>query len=424
MESALEKIGRRADDQGHEYRALDRAGQHRRRRGMADAVVRGGERRRDGDAAIASVGNGRGVRGVVTRAGDFALELQRRQQREDGQDSEREPAASGHESIIPLGFLPEIQVDRSRIFRSDLVASGRHTVSDVPTAIAIPSARLDPEAHGTPCLIVLYGRPLGRRLPLDRPEVIVGRSDTAAIQVDEDWVSREHARIEVRERGCTLEDLGSTNGTWVNDARVTTTALADGDLIRVGQTVFKYLSGANIEAKFHEAMYRLTITDGLTGAVNKLAFLDALDREITRARHDRVNVSLAIFDIDFFKNVNDTWGHLAGDAVLRELSRVASGQVRPVDTFARYGGEEFALILPGMSRESARDACDAIRLLVGRTPFSHDGHALRVTISCGVATVDFGDIPASATVSPAEFIARADDRLYDAKQRGRNRVSC
>jgi two-component system cell cycle response regulator len=297
-------------------------------------------------------------------------------------------------------------------------------VSDVKTAIAIPSARLDPEAHGTPCLVVFYGRQLGRRHLLDRPEVVVGRSDSAVIQVDEDWVSREHARIAVREHVCTLEDLGSTNGTWVNDARITTTELCDGDLVRVGQTVFKYLSGRNIEAKYHEAMYRLTITDGLTGAVNKLAFLDALEREITRARHDGVHLSLAMFDIDFFKNVNDTWGHLAGDAVLRELSRLAAGQVRPVDTLARYGGEEFALILPGASLESAREACEAIRLLVGQAAFSFDDHPLPITISCGVATLDFRDMSGSATVSPATFIARADERLYDAKQHGRNRVSC
>jgi len=296
-------------------------------------------------------------------------------------------------------------------------------MSDVKTAIAIPSVRLDSEARGTPCLIVFYGRQLGHRHVLDRPEVVVGRSDSAAIQLDEDWVSREHARIAVHEQGCTLADLGSTNGTWVNDARVATTELGDGDLIRIGQTVFKYLSGRNIEAKYHEAMYRLTITDGLTGAVNKLAFLDALDREITRARHDRVSLSLAIFDIDFFKRVNDTWGHLAGDAVLRELSRLAAGQLRPVDTFARYGGEEFALILPGASRESAREACEGIRALVGQTGFSYDEHPLPVTISCGVATMDFQDASESATVSPATFIARADERLYDAKQRGRNRVS-
>jgi diguanylate cyclase (GGDEF)-like protein len=296
-------------------------------------------------------------------------------------------------------------------------------LSDVKTAIAMPAPRGPVEAPGTACLIVYYGTHLGRRYLLDQPEVVLGRSAGAAIQIDEESASREHARITVRGRDCLITDLTSTNGTWVNDARVGTIELVDGAMVRVGQTVFKYLTGTNIEAKYHEAIYRLTTTDGLTGAVNKLSFLDALERELTRARHDAVSLSLAIFDIDLFKRVNDTWGHLAGDHVLRELSRLVAGQIRPVDTFARYGGEEFALILPGVDQEGARAVCERIRLLVSECSFLYDQQPLPVTVSFGIAAIDFRETPAQRGVlDPSTFIAKADERLYEAKQSGRNRV--
>jgi two-component system cell cycle response regulator len=296
-------------------------------------------------------------------------------------------------------------------------------LSDIKTAIAIPTVTSPADTPGTPCLVVYYGTHIGRRYLLDQPDVVVGRSDGAAIQVDEDSVSREHARLTVRGRDCLITDLASTNGTWVNDTRVETVELSDGAMVRIGHTVFKYLTGTNIEAKYHEAIYRLTTTDGLTGAVNKLSFLDALERELIRARHDAVTLSLALFDIDLFKHVNDTWGHLAGDHVLRELSRLVAGQIRPVDTFARYGGEEFALILPGVDREGARTVCERIRGLTSECAFVYDQQTLPITISFGIVAVDFRDTATGlAAPSPSTVIARADERLYEAKQSGRNRV--
>jgi two-component system cell cycle response regulator len=277
---------------------------------------------------------------------------------------------------------------------------------------------------GTPCLVVYYGRFLGRRHALDKPEVVLGRADTAAIQVDHESVSREHARVTAFGGTCRILDLGSTNGTWVNDRRVEETELRDGDLVRVGQTVFKYLTGTNIEAKYHEAIYLLSTTDGLTGAANKSSFLDILERELRRANRYGRRLSLAIFDIDLFKHVNDTHGHLAGDYVLRELSRLVAEHVRRVDTFARYGGEEFALILPEVDRDGARTACEKLRTLIKEHTFTFDGAILSITVSFGVTTVDLR--PSTGTSDPppdaARVIAAADGKLYQAKESGRNRV--
>jgi two-component system cell cycle response regulator len=277
---------------------------------------------------------------------------------------------------------------------------------------------------GTPCLVVYYGPNLGRRHALDRPEVVVGRSDSATIQVDHESVSREHARILVQGGMCQIADLGSTNGTWVNDERVADAALRDGDLVRVGQTVFKYLTGANIEAKYHEAIYLLSTTDGLTGAANKSSFVDILERELRRAHRYGRKLSLALFDIDLFKQVNDTWGHLAGDYVLRELGRLVADHVRRVDTFARYGGEEFALILPEIDRDDARTVCEKLRTLVGAHPFTYEQAVLSITVSFGVATVDLRAATATSgpPPDPASVIAEADEKLYEAKKSGRNRV--
>jgi two-component system cell cycle response regulator len=277
---------------------------------------------------------------------------------------------------------------------------------------------------GTPCLVVYYGRSLGRRHVLDQPEVVVGRSDAAAIQVDQELVSREHARVSVLGGTCRIQDLGSTNGTWVNDRRVEEAELRDGDLVRVGQTVFKYLTGTNIEAKYYEAIYLLSTTDGLTGAANKSSFLDILDRELRRAHRYGRRLSLAIFDIDLFKHVNDTRGHLAGDYVLRELGRLIADHVRQVDTFARYGGEEFALILPEIDRDDARTVCEKLRTLVSEHTFTYDGVVLSITVSFGVATVDACASPGKSDPPPdaARVIAAADGKLYEAKASGRNRV--
>jgi len=277
---------------------------------------------------------------------------------------------------------------------------------------------------GTPCLVVYYGRYLGRRHALDKPEVVLGRSDAAAIQVDHESVSREHARVTVLGGTCRIADLRSTNGTWVNDKRVEDTELRDGDLVRVGQTVFKYLTGTNIEAKYHEAIYLLSTTDGLTGAANKSSFLDILERELRRANRYGRRLSLAIFDIDLFKKVNDTWGHLAGDYVLRELGRLVGDHVRRVDTFARYGGEEFALILPEIDRDGARTTCEKLRTLISEHTFTYDGAVLAITVSFGLATVDLGPSTVKSDPPPdaARVIAAADCKLYEAKASGRNRV--
>ena len=271
---------------------------------------------------------------------------------------------------------------------------------------------------GDGCLVVFYGQNLGRRYFLNKPEQIMGRSDSANIQVDQDSVSRQHAKVVTVDGRSWIYDLGSTNGTFVNDYRVGDMELRDGDLVRVGQTIFKYLSGSNIENKYHEEIYRLTTIDGLTEAFNKRYFMDTLERELNRAqRYDR-GLSLVLFDIDHFKKINDTYGHLAGDYVLRELASLVNQNIRRQDVFARYGGEEFAIILPEIDTQGSVLVCEKLRHIVEQHHFQFGDDVIPVTISLGIHTYE----ATKQKVGTEAFISEADSRLYAAKQGGRNRV--
>ncbi len=271
---------------------------------------------------------------------------------------------------------------------------------------------------GEACLVLIYppGPDMGKRFALTRNEVVLGRGSDCDIQVDRDSVSRRHARVFRATEQWMVEDLQSTNGSYVNDVPVQNSPLRDADFLKIGAAIFKFLSGQGVEASYHEEIYRMTIVDGLTGAHNKRYFLEFLEREIARCSRYRRPLSLLMLDIDHFKSINDQHGHLTGDFVLRELSRRLLGRVRREELLARYGGEEFAAVLPETDLTGARIFAEQIRRLVADTPFEYEGDRFNVTISVGVTSVEGEDI------DPLAFIKRADDNLYRAKREGRNRV--
>src|SRR5262245_1282580 len=267
-------------------------------------------------------------------------------------------------------------------------------------------------------LVQLYppGPNLGRRFALSKPENVVGRLPDLDVSVEEDGVSRQHARLVRADDAWRLEDLGSTNGSFVNDERITHKGLRDGDMLRFGTAILRFLFGSNIEANYHEEIYKMSILDGLTGAHNKRYFLEFMEREMARARRHASSLSLMMFDIDHFKKVNDTHGHLAGDAVLKEMGRRLKPEVRREDLLARYGGEEFAIVLVSTSLRRAFDFAEEMRVLVEREPFKTDTVVLPVTVSIGVAELD------STMRTPEDLIGKCDGHLYTAKRQGRNCV--
>jgi len=268
------------------------------------------------------------------------------------------------------------------------------------------------------CLVHIYptGLAMGARHLLEKEMIILGRGDDCDITVQDFSVSRRHVRFDLDLDGYLVTDLDSTNGTYVNDIPAKNTPLNDGDYLRVGNCLYRFLAGGNVEAEYHEELYRLAIHDALTGLYNKRYLMDYLQREIDRSARYSRPLALIIFDIDHFKAINDTMGHLAGDLTLRELAGRLRGEICKDDLLARYGGEEFAAVLTEADKFAAAELAEQLRRTVEDHTFTFEGRRYPVTISLGVASIQGDELP------PQELIRRADERLYRAKREGRNRV--
>ena len=271
---------------------------------------------------------------------------------------------------------------------------------------------------GQDCLVVIYApnsNQLGKRFSLHDGRVLIGRGAENDIVLVSDSVSRRHARIEARAGGYTIADSHSTNGTYVNDELIDEQPLDRGDQIKIGDTIMKFLSGADLESQYHETIYRMTITDGLTEVHNKRYFIEQLERELSRAaRHGRP-LTMIMCDIDHFKVVNDEFGHLAGDQVLKEVAQLVRARLRPDDVLARYGGEELAVILPETDLSGGVRIANELRELIASMSFVFEDEDIDVTVSCGVAQLE-------PSWRPYDFVKAADQQLYEAKRSGRNRV--
>ncbi len=303
-------------------------------------------------------------------------------------------------------------------------------VKDSTVVTVISQLPIKPVNALEACLVVINGADLGKKYNLTQNATIIGRSSKVDIVIDEESISRNHAVIETEGDGIIVRDLGSTNGTYVNDQTITSHRLREGDLVKVGRTIFKFISGSNIEAAYHDEIYRLTTTDGLTQVFNKRYFLQEMEREMSRCiRYNRA-LTLVMIDIDHFKPVNDTYGHLAGDHILKQCAQRIVRHIRRDDIFARYGGEEFILLLPEIDKTQGLYLADKLRDLVAREPFTFDKVDIPITLSMGVADVQeyLMRMPPGEHNDPSSenncfaFIKLADDRLYQAKEAGRNRV--
>jgi len=288
------------------------------------------------------------------------------------------------------------------------------------TQVVRPLADDEDGAQRTDCLVVIYTTEptlLGKRFVLEDSPTRVGRGTDNHIVLDGDSVSRRHAHFESRGKQWIVGDDGSTNGTYCNDEQVLReVVLHNGDRVKVGSTIFKFLSGADVEAQYHEEIYRLTIIDGLTQIHNKRYLYEALERELIRGRRHNRHLAVLMMDIDHFKRINDLHGHLAGDFVLKELARIVKSLIRRDEVFARYGGEEFCIILPETMLDGAVELGERLREQIEKNVFVFQQDRIQVTISVGAAVLADEDRNAS------ELLKRSDERLYEAKNSGRNRV--
>lgn len=267
-------------------------------------------------------------------------------------------------------------------------------------------------------LVVLQGTNVGEMHKIDGPELVIGRAVSATVRLNDDGISRRHCRVLSIGGQIIIEDLGSANGTLVNGEMIQHQALKEGDKIRLGATTtLKFTYQDKLDESFQQQMIDAALRDGLTRAYNKKFFQDRLETEFAYAKRHRTMLSLVMFDVDYFKRVNDNYGHLAGDAVLVHLSRITQNMIRTEDILARYGGEEFAVICRGTPLLNAGVLGERLRTRVELENFDYQGTRLPVTISVGVAA-----LPEANVATASELVRDADSALYEAKRSGRNRV--
>ena len=283
--------------------------------------------------------------------------------------------------------------------------------------------RMEQASRTPPVLVMLEGPAgyVGKQWPLDKGDLIIGRSMTSSIFVDDRSVSKSHAKISIASGDVYILDLESTNRTVVNSDMVpplVPVKLANNDQIKTGNVLFKFLEGGSIEAHAMEHLQTKSEKDPLTGAYNKGALNMRGAESFKRAKLLKVPMSIAVFDIDHFKKVNDTYGHPAGDYILKELAQVIGTKlIRLDDFFARYGGEEFVVVLFGSNLTQGSEIGERFRATIEGNRFVYQNQHLPITISVGVATIE----PSMTTWE--ELFGKADEALYVSKRSGRNKVT-
>jgi diguanylate cyclase (GGDEF)-like protein len=269
-------------------------------------------------------------------------------------------------------------------------------------------------------LTVTSGLETGRVLSIPANAVTkLGRAPECTYSFDDGSLSREHATVFRAGGDYILKDT-STNGTFVNDERITTAVvLRDGDRIQLGSnTLLRFALVDEEEEASLRRVYEAAILDGLTGIHNRKHLEERLAAELALALRSGDPLSVIIFDVDHFKKVNDTHGHLAGDAVLKGVASRIARLLRPDDFVARYGGEEMVVVARATDLEAATAMAERLRLAVAAEPIRFEARDIAVTASAGVASLACcGEQRDRATL-----LGTADRRLYAAKQAGRNRV--
>ena len=289
----------------------------------------------------------------------------------------------------------------------------------------IAQGEFDTESGGAHSILILIAHPdnecLGSRTQLEIGSVVtIGRDPSCEIAFPEvPSLSRVHARVQFIDDVVVVEDLESTNGTFVNDRRVGPAIdLASGDRIQFGALHFKFYREKDVETAYHEAIHQLVMQDGLTEIGNRRKFNEELSREFSRAQRHERPLAVVVFDIDRFKQINDSLGHLCGDFVLKRLTQICRKRLRPEQVFARMGGDEFAILSPETSSEGVEILAERLRASISDHRFETDMvvDSFQITCSFGCAEMD------SDMESESQLIDAADKALYAAKNAGRNRV--
>lgn len=265
--------------------------------------------------------------------------------------------------------------------------------------------------------IIIEGEQIGKVFNLTKNHNIIGRSEDADIHLNSPTVSRKHAQILINNDNIFILDLNSSNGTYVNGKRVTKAQLHEGDIFSIGTYKIKLISLSQHDTEFFRRLKENAEKDALTGLYNKSSITKILETMLTEAKYTKQLVSIAMIDIDFFKIINDKYGHLAGDAVLRDITKLFSSQLRSSDKIGRFGGEEFLLVFNNTPIQDASIICERLRKTIEGTDFFYEDKKINVTISVGLTSNE------TKRIDNAESLIKiADEKLYMAKKNGRNCV--
>ena len=275
------------------------------------------------------------------------------------------------------------------------------------------------EAQEKPAALLVIGGELnGTIFDLVLDEVVVGRSAHCTINLEFQGISREHFKLKSLPGTHLLYDAGSKNGTYLNNKKLETPAeLNKGDVIKIGCIALRYLPKGDPERLTYDKLNMEANTDAHTGCYNKTFFNNAISLEVKKCKVTGTPLSLIIFDLDHFKNLNDNYGHDAGDYVLKEMANIIrKNAVRNTDVFARYGGEEFVILMPKTNLKHAYEIAERLRKLIENHQFIYDQKRLPVSASVGVADYRQG------VLNGTDLFRRADNAVYKAKENGRNQV--
>ena len=296
-------------------------------------------------------------------------------------------------------------------------------MSDDKTVVASgPSDSVNTSsARGNSAVLLQYdGGAAGKRFILAGSQVLIGRrADKVQVWIDDASVSREHCRIDFQGTKAYVTDLGSLNHSYINDQAVTQHAeLTHGDMLRVGNVRLRYYSHGSADQLLFDRIYRMAVQDRMLEIFRKDYLLEKLEEDFRLSKTQDSELSLLMFDLDKFKNINDTYGHDAGDYILKEVCGAIKPMIRQEDTFGRFGGEEFCLVMPSVTLDDSFNFAERVRQQIAASVFDYEGTIIPVTLSIGVASAKD-----PALVAAVDLIKAADSGVYKSKNSGRNRVS-
>ncbi len=325
-------------------------------------------------------------------------------------------AGSGVELLPISSRHGQAALGEPQIFEDPMGDGDRETILSRDTVVSdLPPIEVERDRA---LLLRMDGPDAGLVVSLTGASLEIGRHPSTDVTINDRGISRVHARVYVKDGLHFIEDMGSSNGTFVQGDRVDNSALRDGDVVQLGPRVsFRYSLADLRHEELMRQLHRSSTRDALTGVYNRQHFTERLAAETAYAIRHHSSVGVVMIDIDHFKQINDTYGHPIGDGVLCHVAATMSQRMRTEDVFARYGGEEFVALLRGAQLRAAHQMAERMRVAIATQPAFVQEHRIPVTVSAGCAALACSPNPA-----PETLIAIADQRLYAAKRAGRNRV--